>query len=184
MTRLFCFSKYGHVKRLLPTVVFFIMLCSCKKEGKEVDLLSFTYKGQTYADPSSGYFTYKYSPKPVIDRMILTRKDLFGENIIFLFDSHCAYLAPENMLIHNDDTWGCTLVSAGGPLDSIHVFWSDKLLINYSEENCSWRTVQTLGGKIKYEHCTITGSFEVILKNKNDSLIQVTGSFSKPFDKR
>jgi hypothetical protein len=111
--------------------------------------------------------------------LFIGRPDLFGGNISFEPDN-CAYLDPYGNEIQRFSP--CQLSRNSQPIDSVAVFIYESGSLKINTTNCK-TTSETdffTGNTIYTSVCDITGSFNLTLKNKEDSLIVITdGVFAR-----
>jgi hypothetical protein len=166
-----------------------LLFASCKKSDSKVepekDEFSFTYNGQNYnysitgnvANAGVGKGT-DGTPNIGIDMV-----NLFGGRVYFE-KTGCAYLEPEfSYIILNS---GCMLSvqnPSGSPLpiDSSKVFLYESGTLNISFSNCISKSgVDIITGlPYQYNDCAAIGTFDLTLKNNNNSTIKITNGIVK-----
>jgi len=130
--------------------------------------LSFTYNGTQYVLPYQQGWDFIYSG------IIIVRPDIFKGDILFPY-SNCAYLDPNHAVQLSPN---CQLTSQGSPIDSVNVYIYQSGSMNISYKNCKDKSGNDPGpggaGRFIYELCDIDGTFDLILKNKENKTITIT----------
>lgn len=171
-------KTYSVRSTLVISILLLYILVSttgCKKTSSNSPTdssLSFTYNGIQYVLPykeglaewglkNSGIYIY--------------RPDLFKGTINYPY-ANCAYLEP-NDISTIQLTTNCQLTNAGGmPIDSVAVYLYQSGSVNISYINCSTKSEYDVysGSTILYEVCDAVGTFDLILKNKENKTITIT----------
>ncbi|MEP7144103.1 MAG: hypothetical protein ABI707_14570 [Ferruginibacter sp.] len=161
---------------LLLLAYAFLGLTACKKtsaaetthspfDGK----LSFTYNGTQYVLPFKEGVTEWFIMNGGI---YIYRPDIFNGTIYYPY-TNCAYL--ENGLSVQLAA-NCQLSSSGSPIDSVSVYIYQSGSMNISYKNCYHKSVYDIvtGNTDSYDVCDADGTFNLILKNKENKTINIT----------
>jgi hypothetical protein len=178
-------NEYKHLKHwsfvcFLSTWLI-IMTVGCKKSSESSNApesrFSFTYKGIHYIlrDPGSTGDWAIGGPFGIF----IDRPDLFNGRIYFP-SSQCAYLDPQDNGGNVHLNPNCQLINSNGaPVDSIAVYFYQSGSANFLYKNCrTKRQYDLLTGYFTLEVCDVSGTFDLVLKNKENKLIEITnGTF-------
>jgi hypothetical protein len=175
-------------KIIIILSAFFSLFTGCKKSSDSISYetkISFTYNGQQYNHNSSSNIMTDVILVQGIPLFVnftgieIGDPGLLGGTIIILSRSsgniQCSYLRPTGMLV-SSSAGNCNLTNGGNPIDSVQVYWYESGSINFSYSDCRNLTGATIPGQ---KDCKTTGSFDLILTNKNNQKIKLTnGSFT------
>jgi len=175
--------------KILIFISLAFFFASCKKSESTVvpekDDFSFTYNGQNYNYSIFGNTANAGVGKGMngTPNLFIDMVNLFGGRIYFE-KTGCAYLEPEfSYIILNS---GCMLSvqnPSGGPLpiDSSKVFLYESGSLNVSFSNCISKSgVDIITGlPYQYNDCAAIGTFDLTLKNNNNSTIKITNGIVK-----
>ena len=163
-----------------------LILLSCKKSTSDTPStshtpfdgkFSFTYNGKTYTLPFKEGGTLEWS---TASGLYINRPDIFNGKIIYLYPN-CAWFEPvgTNVEMNNNH---CKLDSRGFGIDSVAVYLYESGSVVKYYKNC--RTKEQIdyvyGGTSSYQVCDEEGTFNLVLKNKENKTIVITdGKFQQ-----
>ncbi len=171
--RTFSFTSILFFCIFLPYIL--VLTTACKKthskspaDGK----FSFTYNGTEYVLPyKEGTAEWGIENSGIF----INRPDLFKGIIHFPY-ANCAYLDPNANGLYVQLAASCQLTALGMPIDSIAVYLYQTGLVNISYKNCSHKSEYDpySGRTLSYDVCDADGTFNLILKNKENKTITIT----------
>ena len=111
---------------------------------------------------------------------------LFGGRIYFVQPT-CAYFEPGNTIVY-DNYPNCQLSTQNSygdfePIDSSQVYIYQSGYLNVSFSNCVAKTETDIftGDTNQYEECLASGTFDLVLVNKNSNTIKITNGVVNQF---
>src|SRR5664279_2167612 len=152
-------------------LIVLLYLSGCKKTSTghtaSDNTFSFNYNGTQYSLGPNG--EYK------VDSMNIeiTRLDIFSAAIEFK-KPDCAYYATNNTIVNVSGN--CQLTNgSGSPIDSaaVYIYQSGSLNVSYSNCNTS-SLIDFSGNRVTIQNCDMEGSFDLVLKNKENKLITIS----------
>jgi hypothetical protein len=171
---------------VLTSVSLLGLFCSCKKDNTDrseqrKDQFSFVYNGATYNFSISNNVANAGVSKRSdhTASMIIDMPAIFGGRIYFTQPT-CAYLEPGNTIIYdNYPTCQLSIKNSYGdpePIDSALVYIYQSGSLNISFSNCVMKTETDIytGDTNQYEVCLASGTFDLVLINKNNNTIKIT----------
>jgi hypothetical protein len=153
-------------------IIIILGLTDCKKSSDGHTVYDNTF--------SFSYNESQYSLTPVhdeysVDSMTIgiTRLDIFTAPIYFK-KPDCAFYGTDNkgVMITGD----CQLSDfSGSPIDSALVYIYQSGSMNVSYNNCSTaKLIDLSGNHVTAQYCDMQGSFDLVLKNKENKLITIS----------
>lgn len=186
-------TKPNNMKILYPLYLLglcLLLLAGCKKNIDSPSYetqINFTYNGQQYSRtaPStilkdyiivqSFYLSVNFAGLNIIDQNNL----LGGDITISSLNPgpiQCAYMKPRGSYVAATGGNCSQLHSGGNPIDSVAVYWYESGSLSYSYSDCQVLTGTIVPGQ---KDCAISGTFDLVLTNKNNQKMRLTnGSFS------
>lgn len=173
------------IYKITSTLVCYILLlytsvhtAACKKDSSSHSnspadgKFSFTYNGTQYV------LLYKEGTAEwgiENSGIFINRPDLFNGIIHFPY-ANCAYLDPNTSGAPVQVAPNCHLTASGMPIDSVAVYLYQSGLVNIAYKNCSHKSEYDpyTGSAVSYDVCDADGTFNLILKNKENKMISIT----------
>jgi hypothetical protein len=170
--------------KITSTLVFYLLLLyvlvlttACKKTSASDSnspansKFSFIYNGTQYVLPyKEGTAEWGIENSGIF----INRPDLFNGIIHFPY-ANCAYLDPNTNGLSVQLAANCQLTASGMPIDSVAVYLYQSGLVNISYRNCSHKSEYDpyTGSTVSYDVCDANGTFDLILKNKENKTISI-----------
>ncbi len=166
---------------LFISLVFILVACSKDETPTiyEIDTFSWAYNGRSYN------LVYKDNTSNAGARINMNRIPAISFDMVdelggsIYFEKACAYLEPLGSIIYENE--GCVLTEKDGtgniiPIDSTKVYIYQSGFFNISISNCTKKTAVDLltGDSYQYDDCTVSGTFDLTLVNKEDATIKIT----------
>ena len=161
---------------LIAVATLICSLPACKKSADYHTYdskISFSFNGNRYVLPQKEGGSEWGIMNNGAGGIFINRSDIF-KGIIYYPHSNCAFFEPDGSSVQI--MWDCQLSSNSFPLDSTAVYLYSEGSINLIYKNCQNKTELDpfTGRTIRYDICDVDGTFDLVLKNKENKTIRIT----------